>query len=92
MKSLNISFELPSTRWHDAQLALPKNSSAPRFSESVIAFVVAAREAIDRRVGKHEIELELGDRLAEMEEVDRRAFPDFLEHLPELLAILGRSH
>jgi hypothetical protein len=37
-KSLNISFDDPETAWQPTQPALPKNSTAPRFSASVIAF------------------------------------------------------
>ena len=37
-KSLNISFDLPFTAWHVTHLPWPKNTSAPRFSASVIAF------------------------------------------------------
>ena len=86
-KSLNISFEAPATAWQATQPASPKKSSAPRFSASVSAVALAAREAVDRRVGERQRELELRDRRAEHLEGDRAARPDLGEDLAEQPAV-----
>ena len=82
-KSLNISFDLPLVAWHVMHLPSPKNTSAPRFSASVIAFCCAAREPVDRRIGERQRELELGDGAAEHVERNRRAAPHFRKHFAE---------
>ena len=52
---------------------------------------VPSRKLIERRVGEHEREFELGDRLAEHEEIDRRAVSDFGKDLPEEFPVRFRS-
>ena len=71
--------------------ALPKKKQGPAFLLRRHGVAVPSSELIERRIGEHERELELRDRLAEHEEVDRRAELDFGEYVSEQRAVGRRG-
>ena len=79
--------DAPATRWQDTQPARPKKSSRAALLSLAERVALAAGIAIDRRVGVHQGELELGDRAPEVVERDRRAGADLGEHFAEQPAV-----
>jgi hypothetical protein len=87
-KSLNISFDVPATAWHETQRPLPKNTERTALLGRVHRGVIATSKTVDGCVRAHDAELELGDRAAEHREVDRGAGIDGGEQLAKAQAVI----
>ena len=89
-KSLNISLDFPATVWHVPHPPLPKKISA-LFLRNVHRTMLAAREAIDRRVREDQRELEFGDGPSKHGEVDRSARGHARKYRSEEPPVNGRG-